>query len=529
MNRLIVLTLLAWVLGGSNVRADGPMSEAASRAWAITDVVLARHVDPPARQEMLLAGVKAMALATRGVLPAGMARRISDLSRPDQLATLLDEILASPKVEGGPTNPRLLPIHEGLTPAEVFLEGMIAAVPGGATLMSEKERKVQESFAANLYVGIQVKLGVDEKSKRPVFQEILEGGPAEAAGAKAQDVIEEVDGVSTAGMSLGGVVDRLRGPEGTEVLVRFRRPETNEVFTKPMTRGTLPRATIQGLSPLPGKRWATRFDGPAPIGYLKITEVTGSTPQELRSFAAQLESEGAKALVLDLRQTSPAHFHETVLLADVLLDGGIIGRVRSTDGEKTYRAEPDALFRDWPMVVLAGGNSEPEVAWLCDALLDNHRAKVLGEPAFNREPTFLETISLPGGEWSVRMTTGRLERGDGRPLERRPTKGPAGEALAGMDQRIGDLLVRSKELLVDADKRLFSGQTKDLDALEGFLSLYRANPNAVADSEALKERRRKMSANPATTPAPAARPDHGPDRDLAKAREILAEALKTIK
>jgi hypothetical protein len=150
MNRLIALTLLAGVLVASNARADGPMSEAASRAWAITDVVLARHIDPPSRQEMLLAGVKAMALETRGALPVGMARRISELSKADQLVAILDEILASPKVEGGPTRPRLLPIREGMTPEEVFFEGLLAVVPDGATLMSEKERKVQESFAANL-------------------------------------------------------------------------------------------------------------------------------------------------------------------------------------------------------------------------------------------------------------------------------------------------------------------------------------------------------------------------------------------
>jgi carboxyl-terminal processing protease len=404
MNRLIVLTLLAGMLGGSNARADSPMSEVASRAWTITDVVLARHVDPPVRQEMLLAGVKAMIEATRGVVVAtDLARVVSDLTGPDQLADVLDKILANPKVERGPA-------------LEVFLEGMLATVPGGATLMPEKERKVQESFAANLYVGIQIRLGVDEKSKRPAFLEILEGGPADNAGARAGDVIEEIDGQSTDGMKLASVVDRLRGAEGTDVLVRFRRPQTGEVFTKPMTRGTLPRATVQGITPLPGKRWKVRLDGPAPIGYLKLTEVSGSTPQELRAFAAQLESEGCKALVLDLRHTSPAHFHETVLLADALLDGGVIGRVRSIGGEKTYRAEPDALFRDWPMVVLAAGNSEPEVAWLRDALVDNHRATVLGEPALRGEPAFIETISLPGGEWSVQITTGWLERGDGRPI-----------------------------------------------------------------------------------------------------------------
>jgi C-terminal peptidase prc len=418
MNRLIASTCLAWALGVPSARADDPTAEAASRAWAVTDAVLGRHVDPPARQQMLLAGIKAMAESARVVTPPGLARRVSDLSTLDQLAALMAETLAWPKVpaEGAPNSPRGPTSLGGSSPEEAFLEGALSAVPGGATLVPEKERKVQEAFEANLYVGVQIKLGFDEKTKRPVFMEIFEGGPADNAGAKAGDLIEEVGGESTAGMPLKGVVDRLRGQEGTDVVVRFRRSESGEVFTKPMTRGRLPRATIQGISPLPGKRWAVRFDGPAPIGYLKITEISGSTPQELRAFAAQLESEGVKALVLDLRETASSRFHETVLLADALLDGGVIGRVASPGGVKTYRAEPDALFRDWPMAVLVDGSRQPAIAWLGEALRDNRRATVLGEPALTRDPTILEMVALPGGEWSVQMATGRLERGDGQPL-----------------------------------------------------------------------------------------------------------------
>ena len=415
MYRPIVLTLVLAV-AGSTARADTTLdaNEAAARAWAITDAVLARHVDPPARQQMLLAGIKAAARTWHRRTPPGLARRVSDLSSPGQLAAILAEIQASPKVEFSRREP------DDSTPNSALFDGLLSILPGGGILMTEKERKVQESFGANLYVGIQVALGRDEKANKPTFHEVFEEGPAGLAGAKAGDLIEEVDRVSAEGMPLAKVVDRLRGEEGTDVLVKFRRPATGEVFTRAMTRGRLPRVTIQGLSPLPGKRWTVRLDGPSPIGYLKITEVSGSTPSELRAFAEQLESEGAKALVLDLRKAGEfgAGFHPIVLLADLLLDGGVIGRVESTEEERTIRAEPDALFRGWPMVVLAGDTTRnPGVAWLCAALRDNHRATVLGDAAAPDDPLLQEMISLPGGDWAVQMATGRLLRGDGEPLE----------------------------------------------------------------------------------------------------------------
>jgi C-terminal peptidase prc len=522
MNRLIVPTLFAWVLGGSMALADGPMSEPAARAWAVTDAVLARHVDPPLRQQMVLAGVKAMVTSARVATPGGLARRVSDLSGPEQLAALLADVLAGPKVEvkaGRPTPPAF----ENLPPEEAFFAGLLSVVPGEATLMSAKERKVQESFQANLYVGIQVALGMDDKAKRPVFQKILEGGPAENAGAKAGDLIEEVDGASTEGMRLGGVVDRLRGAEGTDVLVRFRRPETGEVFTKPMTRGTLPRATIEGRSPLPDKRWTVRLEGQAPIGYLKVTEVSGSTPQELRAFAAQLESEGAKALVLDLRQASPAHFHQTVLLADALLDGGVIGRIKSVDGEKTYTAEPDALFRDWPMVVLAAGNHEPEIAWLCDALEDNHRATIVGEPIIPREPNYHETVALPGGEWSVRMATGRLERGDGRPIEHRPARAFAARVPAGMAP---GARIAAKP---DEAPREVAELTRKLDDLNAAIdeAVLRIDEDFTPEARTKLERALENLKQSPAKPGATLTPKQARERDLARAVEILEAALKS--
>ena len=64
-----------------------------------------------------------------------------------------------------------------------------------------------------------------------------------------------------------------------------------------------------------------------------------------------------------------------------------------------------------------GGRLAPEVAWLSEALRDNRRATILGSIALRRPPVRQEDIPLPGGEWSVRLATGRLERADGRPLD----------------------------------------------------------------------------------------------------------------
>jgi carboxyl-terminal processing protease len=149
----------------------------------------------------------------------------------------------------------------------------------------------------------------------------------------------------------------------------------------------------------------------------------------LRQSARALEDEGTKALVLDLRGVQEAGVHPTIMLADLLLERGTIGRVRTANGVETYEAEPDALFRDWPLAVLVDGETTGAAEWLAAGLQDNHRALIVGSPpgrprdprAVGRESAGVFT-AVPFGDqsWSIKMMTGVLERADGRSLARPP-------------------------------------------------------------------------------------------------------------
>ncbi len=176
------------------------------------------------------------------------------------------------------------------------------------------------------------------------------------------------------------VVDRLRGDEGTDVMVTLRQPNAAGTRTLKMTRAALPRTTVTGVQKRPAGGWDVRLNSTDPIGLLRITEITASTPHELRKLAQQLESEGVRAVVLDLRGLGGSSVHSAVLLADCLLDSGPIGRVWTPEREHTYQAEPDALFRGWPLAVLVDQATWGTAEWLAAALQDNHRAIVVGLP-----------------------------------------------------------------------------------------------------------------------------------------------------
>ena len=329
--------------------------------------MLEHHIDPPARQQMILSGIKALYRTAGMPVPPGLGGRVSAVATPDQLAALLAD--AWPKSTAKPVAVRTL--------EEALFEGLLADVPGGAELMTAKDRKVTEQIEGNRYVGIHIALGMDDQEKEPVLTNVVEGGPADRAGAKAGDLIEEIDGVATKGMLLRDVVDRLRGEEGTDVTIKVRQPKETKSRTMTITRGQLPHATVEGVRKWPDGGWDVRFDGlHDPIGYLKITEIAASTPHELRKMAPATRdagSSGARSSTCAASsRTNPVH--PAVLLADCLLDHGPIGRVRTARGETTYQADSDALFRGWPIAVLVDANTSGTAEWLAAALQDNHRA-----------------------------------------------------------------------------------------------------------------------------------------------------------
>jgi carboxyl-terminal processing protease len=416
------LVALSLCLAGPRATlADGPSREQSKPSSAppglaklvesVVETVMEHHIDPPARQQMILTGVKALFKTVGAPVPERLSQRVSTVTTPEQLASLLADIWPASTGKAA-TGPQL---------EEALLNGLLSNVSGNAYVMLEKERKVQEQSEGNRYVGIHIALGTDETEKRPKISEIIEGGPADRAGVKSNDLIEQIDGADTKGMALRDAVDRLRGDEGTSVTIKVRQVDQAAARTYTIVRGQHPRPTITGWHKGTTGDWDFRMSDFDPIAYLRINEMAGSTPHELRKIAVKLESQGIKAIVFDLRGRSRNSVHTAVLLADSLLDHGTIGRVRTGQGEMLYQADSDAILRGRPIAVLVDSGTSDAAEWLAAAIQDNKRGVVVGTPTMSARvdpgnAVVNSTFRIGTSEWSVSLTTGILERGDGRPL-----------------------------------------------------------------------------------------------------------------
>ncbi len=407
--------------GPTEAKLESPQ-ELGKHIQDLTDTVLQHHLDPPARQQMVLAGIKGLYQAAGLPVPAGLSRRVSALTTPDQLTALL--------VELWPAKPAKA-IRTGDL-GEALVNGLLASVPGGVEIVPAKEHEVQEQFQGNRYVGIHIQVRYDEKEKRTIIAGIVPGGPADRAGMKQDDRIEQIDGVDTKDLTLRQVVDRLRGANGTDVRVTVRQPK-EQARTLKATRGPLFIPTITGVHKKSSGEWDHHLTGAESVGYLRIREISASTPHELREVAQGLDGANLQALIIDLRGLSSSRLHPTVLLADSLLDHGRIGRVREAERVMTYDATPDALFRKLPLAVLVDQETAQTAEWLAAALQDNHRAVLVGtttqgariqprqQPKLSDTGDLRSTVPVGNGTWYLTLVTGKLERGDGRPLTPSPS------------------------------------------------------------------------------------------------------------
>jgi carboxyl-terminal processing protease len=168
--------------------------------------------------------------------------------------------------------------------------GMLASLGdiGHTTYLTKEEvERLQEGLKGELY-GIGASLSL--RKKRPTIVYTLPNSPARAAGLKPGDVIEQVDGKDIKNLSLQQIVQRVRGPAGSEVHLKVQRsepPETVDLAIK-RARVDVPDVSwqmLQGIS----------------IAHVAIRTFGERTDEQLQESLEALKKEGAKGVILDLR------------------------------------------------------------------------------------------------------------------------------------------------------------------------------------------------------------------------------------
>ena len=169
----------------------------------------------------------------------------------------------------------------------------------------------------------------------------IEGGPAEAAGILAGDIILAVDGESIEGLELLEAVSKIRGPKGSTVSLTVKHIGQLESTVIDVLRDVIALPSV-----------LLRSDPGADITHIRITEFKGDTPTRLSEILDTEIESGSKGLILDLRSNPGGYLQQVFDIANMFLDDGIILLEERQNENITWQASAGGPATDLPMVVL---------------------------------------------------------------------------------------------------------------------------------------------------------------------------------
>jgi carboxyl-terminal processing protease len=240
-----------------------------------------------------------------------------------------------------------------------------------------------------------------------VVSRIFPNTPAEEGGVHEGDRIVRVDSLPTADAKIDKVSDALRGVAGTRVQVTFQRPGVTEPV-----KLSFKRAIIH----VPAVPYATMVGDR--IGYIPLQTFNENTAEELEAAAAKLVSQGARGLVLDLRDNGGGIVEQALAVSSLFLKPGqSIVNVRSRNApDEIARATSEQLESQPPLVILTDGGTASASEIVAGALQDHDRALVLGTTSFGKG--LVQSLFPLDGGYALKITTGKWYTPSGRSIHR---------------------------------------------------------------------------------------------------------------
>ncbi len=213
----------------------------------------------------------------------------------------------------------------------------------------------------------------------------IEGSAAEESGVKPGDIIESIDGVTTRNIGLVQAGYLLSGEIGSKVELKIRRLGRSEPLLMSVSRERGQSPSVRGRL-LKGD-----------VGYLRIPRFVEGVSAATREKLKSLESQGARKLVLDLRNCGGEAFEEGVGVANLFLDHGVIAY---SEGQKSPRkefvADPGKVASSLPLAVLQNLGSASAAEIVSVAIKENRRGDIVGVRSFGKA-SVQELFALPGG------------------------------------------------------------------------------------------------------------------------------------
>lgn len=258
------------------------------------------------------------------------------------------------------------------------------------------------------YAGIGSIISYNFPLKRVVINEPYEYMPAAEAGLQKGDIILSIDGESMEDKNTQYVSDHLRGDAGTTLVLKIQRPATGKKMTFKIQR----RAIQMPYLPYYGMFTDS-------IGYINLNQFVENCAKDFRRAFIDLKKQGAKKLVLDLRDNVGGSVQEALTILNMFVPKGVElltmkGKLKSSN--QSYKTTMEPVDTLMPIVVLVNDNTASASEITSGALQDLDRAVVLGTRTYGKGLVQVPNVPLPYNG-NLKLTTAKYFIPSGRCIQ----------------------------------------------------------------------------------------------------------------
>jgi carboxyl-terminal processing protease len=263
------------------------------------------------------------------------------------------------------------------------INGLLESIDPYASYLNAEQfkqyQKAQETKKASVGMVLSKKFGYVG------VVDVLPGSAAAKAGLNTGDLIESISGIATRDMPLAFAEILLQGEPGSSVEIsalKLRKPEPQKI--------TLTRAAVKYPS-------VTSKLMPEQVGYVQVGSLETGKVKEVATALESLQKQGAKKILLDLRNAATGKPEDGIALANLFVDKGTIGYLQ---GQKVARQNFDAdsakVVSKLPLVVITNRGTASAAEIAAAGLLDTKRAELVGERTYG-DASLRRAITMDDG------------------------------------------------------------------------------------------------------------------------------------
>lgn len=236
----------------------------------------------------------------------------------------------------------------------------------------EEETKSLYETTEGEYQGIGAVLSQNMNTGIITLVQIYDDSPAMKAGLKDNDILYKVNGEEVTGVELTEVVSHIKGEKGTTVEMTVLRGADNEEVTVTATRDTVEAQTVK----------YEMMD--SQIGYVAVSEFDSVTYEQYQKALEDLDGQGMKGLVVDLRNNPGGNLNTVCDMLDLMLPKGLIVYTEDKDGNRQEASSDDEKQFKLPLAVLVNGNSASASEIYAGAIQDYGIGDIVGTQTYGK-------------------------------------------------------------------------------------------------------------------------------------------------